>query len=143
MYFAAQAPHRFNRGIDRRVGKDHRELVAPDTKGAILHPERREQRGQLLENGVAVQVAVPVVDDFEVVDVQQRERQRLSVALRARHFTLKLFLVGAMVSDTGEIVDQGCIFELADLRAKHHLESPLIREEDPEGNSEREKPERR
>ena len=73
----------------RRVHEDDRELIAPvpgdDAEAArVLH----EELGDLAQGFVAGAMAEPVVDLLEVVEVHERERERLAEAAVALEFLL-------------------------------------------------------
>jgi hypothetical protein len=63
--------------VDGRVAADQHELFASVAREHVLGPERGcEAPCHLLEDVIAGQVAVGVVDLLEVIDVDEDERQR-------------------------------------------------------------------
>ena len=61
--------------------RDHRELIAPVADDDVMRSHRIHQRFRhFLENSVAVLVAVPVVHELEVVQVQEHQGERMLMA---------------------------------------------------------------
>ena len=84
---AARAPGRGRRGgaVEVGVGQDHDELVAAVAGDAVERAELAHQRlHDLAQHRVAGLVAVAVVDELEVVEVDQQARQRRCRCASAR-----------------------------------------------------------
>ena len=89
------------------TGQQDRELVAADAERAVAPPEHgRGHPAHGLEQPVAVGVAVRVVDDLEVVDVDQQQRQRQVHPLGHLELAGQLVLERAVVAEPGQPVDQ-------------------------------------
>ena len=87
------------------AGHDDRELVATDPERAVAAPQvRGDGRPGRADDGVADRVAARVVDLLEVVEVHDRERQRLVVAGRRRPLALHLLLERAVVAQSRQRV---------------------------------------
>ena len=98
------------------AGQDHGELVAADAVAAVRGALGRADRvGQGLEALVAGLVAVRVVGELEVVDVEQRERERLAGAPDAPELTGEVLLEGAVVAQAGERVGHRDLGQARDL----------------------------
>ena len=108
--------------VDRRLGQQHHELLAPITGHHIGRAQRlADQRGERLERFVAGAVAEFVVEPLEVVDVEQADGQRRTGSLMARALGLEGLHQAAPVGDLGELVGADLVrqalhflFELAD-----------------------------
>ena len=80
----AQPSRQLDRIIRFGVGHDHRELIAAGSEEPVglterlTHPAR--QTGQ---ETIALGVAVPVIDDLEIVKVDEQEREWHAVTLEA------------------------------------------------------------
>ena len=85
------------------LGHEQRELVAAQAGEDVLGAGDVAQRGgDRGEHDVAALVAERVVDRLEVVDVEQRERERPLVAQRARELLAQALVEGAVVGQAGE-----------------------------------------
>ena len=75
-----QAPDRQLRAVGVGAGHDDGELVATDAERPVGSAQvGRDGRGGLAQEPVADRVTARVVDPLEVVEVEDRERQRLTV----------------------------------------------------------------
>ena len=101
---AAQAAR--ERAGAARVGvrQKQRELVAPDSVGAISRPRLAQDLGDVPEHRVAVRMPVAVVDELEVVDIQHDQGQRILIARRGGDGLGELVLEGALVGQVGQPV---------------------------------------
>ena len=98
---------------DRRLGHDHRELVAADAAGDVRRPDDVEDPvGGLGQHRVAGEMADPVVDRLEVVEVEHDEREGAAVAVGAGDLARERLVEVAAVVQPGESVE---IRELARL----------------------------
>ena len=88
------------------AGHDDRELVATDPERAVASGAGTSAMvvAGRAEEPVADRVAARVVDLLEVVEVDDRERQRLVVAGRRRPLALDLLLERAVVAEPGQRV---------------------------------------
>ena len=91
------------RAIDRTAGQDQRELLAAvpgqQVGGAQALVGLAAQRP---EQAIAGLVPVTVVEDLEVVEVDQADRDRAPVAHRAGDLALQMLVPGAAVGQAGE-----------------------------------------
>ena len=77
------------RGVGGDVGRDHAELLAAPPRHEVVRPRRRlEPAADLGQDPVAREMAVPVVERLEPVDVGHHQPERDVVALRARQLDL-------------------------------------------------------
>src|SRR6185295_13762548 len=67
----------------------------------------------LAQHFIALRVAVAVVEQFEFVEIEEDERQRLPVAARAAHFAFERAVEMTTVGDAGERVDADEVFQPA------------------------------
>ena len=89
------------------VRQHQRELVTSDSVGPVGGPRVTEDLGDCLQDRVAVRVSVAVVDELEVVDVQECQRERVSVAHRGRDRRGKLLLESPLVGEVRQPVTSG------------------------------------
>ena len=90
------------------AGHDDRELVATDPEGPVGSAQvGGDGRRRLAQQPIADRVAARVVDPLEVVEIDDGQRQRLSVPRRRRPLALHLFLERAMVAEARQRVAQG------------------------------------
>ena len=91
------------------AGHDDRELVATDPEGPVASGAGRSPSSSpaCAEELVADRVAARVVDLLEVVEVEDRERQRLVVPGRDRPLALHLLLERPVVAEPRQRVAQG------------------------------------
>src|SRR5262249_47559616 len=68
---------------------------------------RLDAGGQFAEREIAAEVAQLVVDGLEAVEVEEDDRQRPAVALRARQLAVEELQHVALVVDLGQGVDDG------------------------------------
>ena len=112
--------HEGVRGL--RVGQDDGELVAADAEGAVAVAQGvADAVGHADEEAVAGGMAFAVVDDLEVVEVDEQQRDRHLVASVELQLAVQLLLEGAMVAEAGETVVQRVLAGLA----VEHLELRL------------------
>ena len=89
-----------------RLGHQDDKLLAAVTGQEVGLAQNRAQPGDnLLEAAVADQVAVGVVDLFEVVDVDHGQGKNPAVALEPLHLRLDPLVVGRSVGRPGERID--------------------------------------
>ncbi len=101
----AQLGGQDRRPLRRGLRRQDRELVPADPRQHLLRPHHLpRQRGHVLEQEVAAQVAVAVVDLLEFVEVEEDQRQRPPVAHGARELALDLLVVLPLVPDLGQAV---------------------------------------
>ena len=87
--------------------EEDRELVTADAEGAVGTAQGVVQHGaEAAEDAIAVGMATRVVDRLEVVDVDEKERQRDVVAQGGRDLPIELLVEGAVVAQPGERVAQ-------------------------------------
>ena len=83
--------------------KDHRELFATIAIEGYLQrlEDLQSFAGDVSQNDIAVEVTPGVVDRFEVIDIDQREGERLMIVHQRGNITIE----GAAVLAAGERVD--------------------------------------
>ena len=96
------------RGAGRTgVWEQDRELVTADPERAVGQPGLLPQQPpDLGQHRVADAVTLAVVDELELVEIEQHERQVVPVALRLVEEGLELLLEGTVVAEPGEAVDE-------------------------------------
>ena len=95
-----------------RLGQDPRELLAADARDHLVAAHARaEPVPDLHEDRVAHRVPVGVVEPLEVVEVEDREADRTSVAPRPRHLDRQTLLERAVVRKAGQGVGQRLVGE--------------------------------
>ena len=100
--------------LERRLGQDHRELVAADAAGDVGRADDvADAVGRLGQDAVAGEVADAVVDRLEVVEVEDDERQAAAVALGAGDLAGERLVEVAAVVQAGERVEIGELAGLA------------------------------
>ena len=108
------APRDGQPGVDVGVRQQDRELVASDAEGAVAPPENRGgDPPDGLEQSVAPDVALRVVDSLEVVDVDEQQRQRRPHPLGEVELARELILERPVVAEAREAVDQRFVARLA------------------------------
>src|SRR5450756_2428452 len=89
-------------------GHEHEELLAPEAPEAIVGPHDAENASHhLAERRITGGVAVGVVDELEVVDVEHPEAERDSLPRRPLGLPLEFLDDGAAVQHPGEGVGAG------------------------------------
>ena len=92
--------------LDVGLGEDQHELLAAVAADHVARPQVRAERlGDAAQHDVAGGVAVGVVDGLEVVDVDERDRQRALVAAGALDLGEQGGQQRAAVRDAGQAVD--------------------------------------
>ena len=100
---------------ERRLREDHRELVAADAAGDVgVADDLADALGDLGQHRVAGEVADPVVDRLEVVEVEDDQREAPVVALGARGLAREGLVEVAAVVQPGERVEIGLVARLAE-----------------------------
>ena len=90
------------------LGEDHRELVAADAARNVGAADDAEHPlGRLGEHAVAGEVADPLVDRLEVVEVDEHEAEAPVVAVRARDLAGQDLVEVAAVVQAGQRVEVG------------------------------------
>jgi hypothetical protein len=129
------------------VAQQHHELLAAETADDIALPhlgaQRRGDRGQ---DRVTREVPVGVVDGLEVVQVEDQDAGRGSLALRAAQRPLGLVVPGRGVEQAGLAVHRGPLLELArhvgpvqhDQRHQHEQDEPRVERHGHGGSANRE-----
>ena len=103
--------HRVRLGL-AGLGQQQRELVAADAGEQVLAAQQGVQaRAERRQHAVAGGVAGEVVDRLEVVDVDQRERQRALVPGGAGDLGVEALLEGAVVGEAGQRVGERAALE--------------------------------
>ena len=96
--------------LDAGLGQDQHEFLAAVPADQVAGPQvRRDRLGDAAQDDVAGGVAVGVVDGLEVVDIDERDRQRALVARRALDFGEQVGEQGLAVDDAGQAVDGGAV----------------------------------
>ena len=88
-------------GVESR--QQNREFVAPEPKGLAALPQARRH---LREDAIPCLMAVPVVDLFEAVDVEQAQRDDSRFGLGFRELALETFLEVAVVAEPRQRVGE-------------------------------------
>ena len=103
-----QAPVELVRVVQGRLRQDDGELVAADPARDVGRADDRAHAvGRLGEDGVAGEVADPVVDRLEVVEVEHDQGQPPRVAAAARDLALERLVEVASVVEPRERVEVG------------------------------------
>ena len=84
--------------------EDHRELVAADAVGAVAGAELAEDPGRAAQERVAVRMAVTVVEELEVVEVDGADAEPVVVARGGVHLAGEVLAEGALVGQVGQPV---------------------------------------
>ena len=80
------------------AGQNDAEFFAADTADHIRFPHAKfEQPRQALDHPVADLMAVDIVDPLEEVDIDDRERQRMSIGARAIDFAAQQILTRRVI----------------------------------------------
>ena len=97
--------HGRDRGLAVRLDHEHGKLLAAVPRHAIhrAHLAREETR-DVLQHFVAGLMAVRVVDQFEMVEIRQHERERMLEPLAAAPLLVERALEFTAVDDAGEFV---------------------------------------
>src|SRR5438477_5745157 len=119
--------------LPRRVRHHDRELIASVSGRYILGPHPfRDRLSKHPKDLVPGEMAVRVVDLLELVDVEERHRQRRLVALGARDLLLETVVEVAIVVDAGERVGvRGALqtlVQLGDLDLRRDLGADRLHE---------------
>jgi len=85
-------------------GEEQRELVAAESEGLAA---LAEPRTDLREDAVPRRMPVAVVDPLEVVDVDEAERQRPRLLLRAQQLALEPLVELAVIAEPGQRIREG------------------------------------
>jgi hypothetical protein len=91
-------------GAVRVRAEDERELVAADAVRAVAGADVVEDRGRAAQQRVAVRMAVAIVEELEVVEVDRGDGERLAVTGGGRGLALEVVAEGALVREVGEPV---------------------------------------
>ena len=104
--------------LRRRLGKQDRELLAAEARRHVVVAQlRAEDLGDALQDGVAGEVAVGVVDVAQEVEVGHHQRQRPLEALRARELLVQGDGEVAGVEEPGLRVDARLLLQLRHAKA--------------------------
>ena len=115
-----QAPRQLERHVHVGAREEHGELVAADAIELVPGSRHREHGGgHGLEHLVAGGVALVVVDDLEVVEVDEDEREGLAELLAGLQPLPQPLLEGALVPQAREAVAARVFVRLA----VEHLEA--------------------
>jgi hypothetical protein len=112
----ADALRELHRAERAGARQDDGELVAADAVAAVRRPlGRADRRGEALQALVAGLVALGVVRRLELVDVEEREGERLAGAPDALELAREVLLERAVVAQPGERVGHGDVRQALDL----------------------------
>ena len=108
----AQRGEAISQGVHGRGGagegqirEDHTEFIATVTPGEVGCPQVLfEHLAQLAQHDIPGDMAVGVVDGFEMVDVDQGNRPAPMLALAALELDFQLILPGTVIEQAGEAV---------------------------------------
>jgi hypothetical protein len=106
---AGESPRDDPGAVGIGVRQRQRELVAPDSVRAIPGPCLSEDLRHTPEYLVTVRMTVAVVDELEVIDVQQRQREVIVVACGGSDGLRELVLEGTLVRKVGQPVAGGSL----------------------------------
>src|SRR6266404_472287 len=94
--------------VNGGFGQQQSELVAAITRGRVYGTAMQaEDSGDAAERLAADKMAVSVIDDFEVVEIEEQQRERPAGASRADRFRAKGLHQAAIVGQTGERIGAG------------------------------------
>ena len=97
-----------------RVGQDDGELVTADAEAAVPVAQGvADAVGHADEEAVSGRVTLGVVDDLEVVEVEEQQRDRHLVTAVDLQLPVELLLEGAMVAEAGQAVVERILAGLA------------------------------
>src|SRR5690606_199881 len=101
------------RGNGVGLGQNQYEFLTAEAREEIARSSRStaEHAGHTLQAGIAIDVAVVVVVLFEVVDIEQDQRQRCSPTSRTRPFNFQRGIEATTVGDAREPVLERKLFE--------------------------------
>ena len=89
------------------IGEEHRELVSSLPRYQLEAAHRAlEHMGHQLNRVVAGVVAVPVVDRFQVIEVEREQRERLAVATRSLDLAGEALRKAAIVGKPGQRIGE-------------------------------------
>ncbi len=101
----AQRLHHVGGVVERHARQDHTKLIAAVAPGQVRDAQVLAQYfAQLTQHDVAGDVAVGVVDQLEMVDVDQRNRRALMIATAALEFNFQVIFPRAMVEQARQTV---------------------------------------
>src|SRR4051812_277410 len=101
-----------HRQIVRRVRQDQQEFLAAEAADLVARPDIGEHRnGESSQYLVAGEVAEPIVDALEPVEVDQRDRGRRAAATTAHELGIERTHDAASIENASEIVDFGQLFD--------------------------------
>lgn len=100
-----QGIHGRSGAVEREVRKNHAELVTAVAAGHVSGAKVLfEHLAQLTQDDIPGDMAVSVVDGFEVIDVDQSDRPAPVLAFTALEFDFQLVLPGTVIEQAGETV---------------------------------------
>ncbi len=127
---AVEALHDRGGLLARRLRQQQRELVAAEPEGGVRRAQAGAQRlGDLAQGLVAGRVAEGVVDELEVVDVADDERELVAVADGALDLGVELAHERAPVREARQRILVGQDAKLLELAGRHHRHRRLPGEE--------------
>jgi len=104
--FFLQTSDRRGGGFRIGFGENQGKLVAADAVAAVLGAQPAHPFADLRQHGVAVRVSALVVNLLEVIDVDERQRQRMIVSRGAGALAGEVLVERALIAELGEIVGQ-------------------------------------
>src|SRR6185369_6355275 len=93
------------------LGKQHRKLLAADSRGQIdTSCPFAQDFAEAANRLVAGVVTEAVVESLETVDINHQQAERMAVTSHAGHLSLQLALEPSAVCDAGQVVRKSRFF---------------------------------
>src|SRR5450759_5256873 len=80
------------------VRQDDRKLIAAEAIHEIARPRPTQQGSHVAQNSISMRMTELIVDELELVNVNERQGERIALALGAQHFLCYALLVCPVVS---------------------------------------------
>src|ERR1700733_2712121 len=89
--------------LPRAFRQDYQKLVSADSDGHVAGADRALQSSrEFLQGGIASGVSELIVDLLEIVEIEQKHRQRIAVAFRSREFFLQALFAEPPIVEAGQ-----------------------------------------
>ena len=85
--------------------QDHHELVPPIAGEQIVYPDVPSQdRGRRRQCGIPHLMAIGIIHQAKVIQVDHQQGKRMIASLRARHFLFQTSLEGSVIEQPGQAI---------------------------------------